>query len=157
MKKYNLLIPVAGKAQRFADKGYKMPKPLIMAKDKHVIDWAMGSIETKDCNIIFQVRLDHVNNFSIDKILKKKFGNDISIVVVDHDTEGSVCTCMLAEHLIDNELPLIIYTPDVCFSPTFDPNDIPKELDGFLLTFKANSPAHSYVELDENGYAIKTA
>ena len=72
MKKYNLLIPMAGKAQRFVDKGYKMPKPLIMAKDKHVIDWAMESIETKDCNVIFQVRLDHINNFSIDKILKKK-------------------------------------------------------------------------------------
>ena len=55
MKKYNLLIPMAGKAQRFADKGYKMPKPLIMAKNMHVIDWAMNSIETKDCNVIFHV------------------------------------------------------------------------------------------------------
>lgn len=157
MKKYNLLIPMAGKAQRFADKGYKMPKPLIMAKDMHVIDWAMNSIETKDCNVIFQVRLDHINNFSIDKILKKKFGDDVKIVVVDHDTEGSVCTCMIAEDLIDNELPLIIYTPDVYFGPKFDPSSIPKELDGFLLTFKANSPAHSYVELGDDGYAVKTA
>ena len=56
MKKYNILLPVAGKAQRFLDQGYKMPKPLIMAKTKQVIDWAMESIDTTDCNLIFAVR-----------------------------------------------------------------------------------------------------
>lgn len=155
--KYNLLIPMAGKAQRFFDAGYKAPKPLIMAKNKHIIDWAMNSINTNDCNLIFEVRLDHIHNFSIDKILKNKFGDNIHIVIVDHDTDGSVCTCLLAENLINNDTPLIIYTPDVYFEPTFDPQNIQKDLDGFLLTFKANSPAHSYVELDDNGYAIKTA
>ena len=44
MKKYNLLLPIAGKAQRFIDAGYSMPKALILAKDKHVIDWALESV-----------------------------------------------------------------------------------------------------------------
>ena len=55
-KKYNLLLPIAGKAQRFIDQGYTMPKPLIMVKDKHVIDMAMSSIDLSDCNLIFAVR-----------------------------------------------------------------------------------------------------
>jgi len=80
MKKYNLLLPIAGKAQRFIDAGYTMPKALILAKNKHVIDWAMDSIDTKDCNLIFMVRVDHVYNFSIDKILKKKLGEDFTTV-----------------------------------------------------------------------------
>ncbi len=46
MKKYNLLLPIAGKAQRFLDAGYTMPKPLILAKGKHVIDWSLDSIDT---------------------------------------------------------------------------------------------------------------
>jgi choline kinase len=74
MKKYNLVLPIAGKAQRFIDAGYLMPKPLILAKGKHVIDWSLESIDTTDCNLIFIVRLDHIYNFSIDKILKQKFG-----------------------------------------------------------------------------------
>ena len=148
---------MAGKAQRFADKGYKMPKPLIMAKDKQVIDWAMDSVISKDCNIIFEVRLDHINNFSIDEILREKFGNDIKIVVIDHDTDGSVSTCLLAKEHINNSTPLIIYTPDVYFEPSFDPRTIDQQLDGFILTFKANNPAHSYVLLDDQGYATKTA
>lgn len=156
-KKYNLLLPIAGRAQRFLDQGYTMPKPLIMAKDKHIIDMAMSSVDTTECNIIFAVRLEHINNFSIDHILRDKFGEDIQIVVIDRVTDGSVSTCLLAKDLINNELPLIIYTPDVYFENQFVPSSIPEELDGFLLTFKANSPAHSYVELDENGIAIRTA
>ena len=81
-KKYNLLLPIAGRAQRFLDKGYTMPKPLIMSKDKHIIDWSMESVDTSECNIIFAVRLEHINNFSIDHILKEKFGSDIKIVVI---------------------------------------------------------------------------
>lgn len=151
MKKYNLLLPIAGKAQRFLDAGYTMPKPLILARNKHVIDWALDSVDIKDCNLIFIVRVDHIYNFSIDKILRQKFGEDIKIIKVDKVTRGALETCTLAEQVIDNELPLIIYTPDVHFGPTFDPSSIDQEADGFLLTFTANSPDHSYSEYDEEG------
>ena len=156
-KKYNILLPVAGKAQRFLNEGYAMPKPLIMAGTRHVIDWAMDSFNTEECNIIFAVRLDHIHNFSIDDILREKFGEDIKIVVIDRITDGSVSTCLLAEEHIDNDLPLFIYTPDVYYQPEFDPSVITEDMDGFLLTFKANSDAHSYVELDDDGYALRTA
>lgn len=160
-KKYNLLLPIAGKAQRFIDKGYVMPKPLIMARDEQIIDLALKSVNVNKFNLIFVVRLDHINNFAIDEILKQKFGNSIKIVVVDHITQGSVSTCLLAKEHIDNDMPLVIYTPDVCFEETessvFDPDTLDKDIDGCLLTFKANSDAHSYVQIDENGYAIKTA
>ena len=89
MKKYNLLLPIAGKAQRFLDAGYTMPKPLILAKGRHVIDWSLDSIDTTECNLIFIVRLDHIYNFSIDTILKQKFGKDIVIVIVDKVTRGA--------------------------------------------------------------------
>ncbi len=156
-KKYNLLLPIAGRAQRFINEGYTMPKPLIMSKDKHIIDWSMDSINMDECKVIFAVRLEHINNFSIDDILRKKFGDDIEIVIIDRVTDGSVSTCLLAKDHINNDLPLIIYTPDVYFENQFDPASVSKDLDGFLLTFKANSPAHSYVELDAAGLATRTA
>ena len=100
MKKYNLLLPIAGKAQRFIDAGYTMPKPLILARNKHVIDWALESMDTSDCNLIFLVRVDHIYNFSIDKILKQKFGDDIKIVKVNTVTRGALETCTLAREYI---------------------------------------------------------
>jgi len=151
MKKYNLLLPIAGKAQRFLDAGYTMPKPLILANHKHVIDWSLESIDYSECNLIFIVRLDHIYNFSIDKILKQKFGDDIQIVVLDKITRGALETCVLAEQYIDNDIPLLIYTPDVYFEPQFKPDTIPDDSEGFLLTFLANSADHSYSQCDING------
>jgi RpiB/LacA/LacB family sugar-phosphate isomerase len=151
MKKYNLLLPIAGEAQRFLDAGYTMPKPLILANHKHVIDWSLESVDYSECNLIFIVRLDHIYNFSIDKILKQKFGDEIQIVVLDKITRGALETCVLAEQYIDNDIPLLIYTPDVYFEPQFKPSTIPNDSEGFLLTFLANSADHSYSQCDING------
>ena len=107
MKKYNLILPIAGQAQRFKNEGYDAPKPLILAKDKHIIDWALDSFKTEDCNIIFVVRAEHIYTFSIDEVLKQKFGDDIQIAVVEEKTEGSVCTCLAAKEYIDNDLTQI--------------------------------------------------
>lgn len=156
MGRLNIVIPIAGKAQRFIDAGYTAPKPLILVRDRHMIDWAMSSIKHDDARLIFIVRRDHVNAHSIDRILKSRFGSDTEVVILDKITRGTLETCLLSSEFIDNDDPMIIYTPDVYFGPQFDPSSIPDDLDGFLLTFKANSPAHSYAKV-EDGFVIRTA
>lgn len=156
--KANILVPMAGAGSRFAKEGYVMPKQLIMVDDTQMLDWSLKSIADKDdCNLIFCVRQEQINNFSIDKILKSRYGKNIKIVVVDKLTDGSVSTCLLAKKYIDNDLPLIIYTLDVFFEPFFSPVDMPTDVDGFLLTFKSNNPAYSYAQLDSKGLVEKTA
>jgi RpiB/LacA/LacB family sugar-phosphate isomerase len=155
MKKYNLLVPLAGRGQRFVDEGYVVPKYMITAHDQHLIDWALGSINTDECNLIFCLRQDHISNFGADEIFRKKFGNDIKIVVIDKITDGSVSTCLLAKEYINNDLPLYIYTVDVHFKPIFIPSEM--KSDGHILTFKSNNPAYSYVKTDENGIGFLTA
>lgn len=158
----NVVIPIAGRAQRFLDKGFMAPKPLIMVRNKHMIDWAMSSLNTDKCRLIFCVRKDHVNSHSIDAILREKFpNNEVVIIVVDRVTRGTLSTCLLAREFIDNDDPLIIYTPDVYFEQTFQANawwgKNNNDLDGMLLTFKANSPAHSYAQTGDDGLVIQTA
>ncbi len=124
-----------------------------------MIDWALDSVDHRYCNLIFAVRKDHITNYSIDKILRDKFGPKIQIVVIDKITRGTLSTCLLAKNLINNTNPLVVYTPDVCFEPMFDPVAIynhPNKPDGFLTTFKANNPAHSYARV-ENGLVVQTA
>jgi RpiB/LacA/LacB family sugar-phosphate isomerase len=150
---YNLLIPIAGKAQRFLDAGYTAPKPLIMVNNQHMIDHALSCIDLTNAHLIFCVRKDHIQNFSIDEILRKKYGADITIVVVDQVTQGTLCTCLLAEDYINNDTPLWIFTPDIWFAPKFNPNR-----DGdCVVTFKANSPAHSYIRTDQFGIVQEVA
>ena len=158
MKKFNLLVPMAGRGQRFVDAGYKVPKQLIYAKDKQLIDLSLNSVKLDECNLIFVVRDDQITNYQVDKILKNKFGSDIKIVVSDGLTEGSVCSCLLARDYIDNEMPLIIHTLDIQFFPIFNPSDeFLDDSDGKLLTFKSNSTNYSYVSIGEDGLARKTA
>lgn len=156
--KPNVLIPMAGLGSRFIKEGFKVPKQIINIKDKHLIDISLDCIDYKDCNLIFVVRDEHVYNFHMDELLKKKFGNDIGIVILDKLTDGSVCSCLYAEDHIDNEEPLVIHTLDIEFRPVFDPhtlNDLDE--DGLILTFKSNSTNYSYAEIGKDGYVTKTA
>ena len=38
MKKYNLLVPMAGLGSRFVKEGYKLPKQILNAGNKQLID-----------------------------------------------------------------------------------------------------------------------
>ena len=94
----------------------------------------------------------------MDELLMKKFGDDISIVVLDQLTDGSVCSCLFAEQLINNDAPLVIHTLDIEFRPVFDPHVMETlDADGLILTFKSNSTNYSYAQLDKDGNVIKTA
>ena len=156
--KPNILVPMAGLGSRFIKEGFKVPKQLINIKDKHLIDISLDCLDYKDCNLIFVVRDETVYNFHIDELLKKKFGDDVKIVVLDKLTDGSVCSCLYAEEYIDNDAPLVIHTLDIEFRPVYDPhsmNDL--DADGLLLTFKSNSSNYSYADVEEDGYVRKTA
>lgn len=156
MKKYNLLIPMVGRGQRFRDEGFSLPKQLIDVGHQQMIDWSMSCIKTEECNQIFIIRRDTVTNNKMDEVLRKKFGDDIKVVIVEEETEGTVSSCLLAEEYIDNNLPLSITTLDMYFEPHFDPACV-AESDGVVLTFDADNPAYSYSQLGDDGYVIRTA
>ena len=156
--KPNILVPMAGLGSRFIKEGFKVPKQIINIKDKHLIDISLDCLNYKDCNLIFVLRDEHVYNHHMDELLIKKFGADISIVVLDQLTDGSVCSCLFAESLIDNDAPLVIHTLDIEFRPVFDPHVIETlDADGLILTFKSNSTNYSYAQLDKDGNVTKTA
>jgi RpiB/LacA/LacB family sugar-phosphate isomerase len=156
--KPTVLVPMAGLGSRFVKEGYKVPKQLITVGNKHLIDLSLDCLDYSDCNMVFIVRDEQVYNHHIDEILVQKFGSDIKVIVLDHLTDGSVCSCLYAEEYIDNDAPLLIHTLDVEFDPQYKVIDLLNlESDGLILTFKSNSPNYSYVLTDENGVAVKTA
>ena len=130
MKNINVVLPIAGLGKRFVDGGYETPKPLIKVGNKTILEKSLESLEYIDCNLIFIVRQEHVEQFKIDEFIKSKFGEDCKIIVIDYVTEGALCTCLLAEEYINKEEPLVIFTPDCYFEPKFTPSLIDNNLDG---------------------------
>ena len=155
----NILLPIAGKGRRFAEKGYDLPKPLIMVgKDnKTILEKSLESVDYSESRLIFIVRQEHIDEFKIDKFLIEKYGSDIIIVTVDYDTDGAVNSCLLAEKYIDNDSPLIIFTPDCFFQPQFNSDSVWEGSDGMVVVFESENEAHSYVVLDDEGYVSNAA
>lgn len=154
--KYNLLLPIAGNGQRFIDKGYELPKPLIKTNGKTIIERSLESVKLDQCNMIFVVRRDHIDDFNIQEKLLEKYP-DAKFVVAETLTDGALSTCMLAKDYINTDEPLIIFTPDCYFEPQIVPENIDKKYQGMVCVFHSLSPAHSYVKIDKFGFVTETA
>ena len=157
-KKLKVLIPMAGRGSRFAEKGYVFPKPLIEIKNKPMIQVVVDNLNL-DCEYIFIVQKEHIETYNIDKMLKLIKPNS-TIVEIDEITEGAACTTLLAEEFIDNDDPLIIANSDQFI--LWNPNDViynfvNKNVDGGILTFNSTHPKWSYAKTDENDKVIEVA
>lgn len=153
-----MLIPMAGEGCRFKDKGYNLPKPLLDIGGKPMIVRVIENFQDPRFNFIFCVQQSHITNHHIDKILKSVAPNS-SIFVVDRPTQGPVCTCLLAEKLIDTDIPLIITNSDQIIEDWNLDNFIEfcntSSCDGAVGTFESQSPKNSYIQLNENGYGVR--
>jgi len=155
--KINVLLPIAGYGSRFSDVGYELPKPLIDAGGLTILQKALESLDIQECKLNFLVRKEHIHKYAIDEFIFEQYGEASRVIVVEEDTDGAVCTCLLAEEYIDNDKPLVIFTPDCYFEPMVRPLEIDDKYDGMVVVFESDNPAHSYVVLDEDGYVIRAA
>lgn len=152
-----MLLPIAGDGIRFVKEGYEIPKPLIKIEDDFLVQKSLRSIDLEDCNLIFVVKKDHIENNQIDAKLKELYGNQIKIIVTDTKTGGALSSCLLADAEINNDIPLLIFTPDCYFEPKIIPSTIDPTLDGLVCVFESSSDAHSYVKLNEKNHVTQTA
>ncbi len=158
-KRSNILLPIAGNGTRFSSKGYSLPKPLIFIEkdNKTILEKSLESVNYENSNLIFIVKQEHVDKFKINEFLKEKFGSQVITVPVNYDTAGAVNSCLLAEKYINNDEPLIIFTPDCYFEPQFDLKKVDSNYDGLVAVFNSDNDAHSYVVINDNGEVLKAA
>lgn len=147
----NIVIPAAGKGQRFADAGYAEPKPLIDVCGMPMIQRVMVNLRPED-------------RASVTHLITRKEHDIPSAVYLDHETEGAACTVLEAAHIIDNEDPLIIANCDQLLM-NFRMEDFLNKMDGEfggqyaggIITFNSTNPHHSYVQTDLYGVVTKVA
>ena len=119
----NIVVPMAGRGSRFANAGYKNPKPLIDIYGHPMIEYVIKNITpTQPHRFIFICQEEHIKKYGIDKELER-MALGCKVVTVDHITEGAACTVLLAEEYINNEDAM-----------------------------PASHPKWSYIKFDENGF-----
>jgi HAD superfamily hydrolase (TIGR01509 family) len=152
----NIVIPMAGNGSRFANAGYKLPKPLVNINGMPMI-WHVINMINIRANYIFIVQKQHIEKYNID-IFLKAIMPQCKIVEVSEVTEGAACTVLLAKKYIDNNNKLIICNSDQILkwnSSNFVYDAIQKNADGSILTFISDESKYSYAKCDENNNVIE--
>lgn len=104
------LIPLAGKGKRYADAGYKFPKPLIEVSGIPMIIQAANYLPKAERHI-FVCLSEHLDNYPLENEIRKEY-IDAKIVGIDMITEGQACTCEIGLQDEDMESPLLIAACD---------------------------------------------
>ena len=157
-KEVHYVMPMAGRGSRFNKDGFDLPKPLLEIYGMPFFYWATRSISKfiNLASINFVVLQEHIEKFSIDKIIKKLFP-EAKIIALPEVTEGAVITSMKG---VEDDLPIIFNDCDHLFKSekfnNFFQQNFESNIDGILLTFQANEPKYSFVEKDNNGNITKT-
>jgi HAD superfamily hydrolase (TIGR01509 family) len=154
----NVLIPMAGAGNRFAQAGYTFPKPLIDVNGKPMIQVVVENLNI-DAHYIFIVQKTHYEKYNLKHMLNL-IAPACDIVLVDGVTEGAACTTLLARKYIDNDKPLIIANSDQYVE--WNSNEViyawsADEINGGILTFESTHPKWSFAKIDDHGLVSEVA
>lgn len=156
----NFVIPMAGRGQRFVDAGFDLPKMLIKAKGKTLLEWSIDSLPLSLCtNLICIILREHEEQYQLSEKIKSIYGTSLNLkfFVLDHITRGQAETVWLARSLFDQQLDLVIFNIDTYFhSDTLTKALQRKDIDGVLGSFNSNQSRFSFARLNEDDYIVET-
>ena len=153
---------MAGEGRRFREAGYELPKMLIEAKGKTLLEWSVDSLPLELCSrLIFVGQQNHEDEFQLSKKVVAIYGDKVKSLhfkFIDKLTRGQSETACLAKHLIDPSQSLLIFNIDTQFSSSSLPrNLLRKNIDGVLGAFYSEEPRFSFAALNDKGFVAKTA
>ncbi|QWD04219.1 NTP transferase domain-containing protein [Polynucleobacter paneuropaeus] len=158
----NLVIPIASNSKFFSIEDYGYPKPLIEIAGKPMIEHVITNL-TQGLNfkkIIFIIKQEECDKYHLDNTLNLLSPTKSEIIRLRSDTQGALCSVLLAIDHIDLEEPLVISNADQLFDGGISSSIkqfMVSDLDAACLTFSSVHPRWSYVRLDEQNLVVETA
>lgn len=156
----NVIIPAAGRGSRFANDGWKKPKPFIDVNNKSMLERVIQNISPSKSNVHLLLNREHINEYpDIAAVLCEQSDK---IIEVSEVTEGTACTVLLAKEHFNNDLPMMVGNSDQLVD--FDINEyiidcFNRNLDGSILVFKdiEKNPKWSFARCNSDGLVVEVA
>jgi NDP-sugar pyrophosphorylase family protein len=153
----NIVLPIAGRGNRFVVAGYAQPKPLIPIHGSPMIATVVRNVRPR-CphRFIFVALAEHLERAGMRDALTAAAPGAV-IVPVDQVTEGAACTVLLARKYIDSDDPLMLANSDQWVDIDIDDylaSMDRQRADGLIMTMNADDPKWSFVGL--NGKRLVT-
>ena len=157
----NIVIPMAGRGQRFIDGGYTVPKPLIEVLGSWMLVWALKSLPLELAHrIIFICLEEHLNDWPLREVIESQYGHCNPIIIpVTSVTEGQASTVLLAREHINSSDGLIIHNADTFFRSDLKNSLIAngENVDGMISVFHSTDDRWSFARADDRGRVIEVA
>ncbi|QQR73860.1 MAG: glycosyltransferase family 2 protein [Holophagales bacterium] len=157
----NIVIPMAGRGQRFVDAGYAVPKPMIPVLGRPMYSWAVESLPLELASrLIFVCLAEHLEGHGLAEDIAARYRRFGPVVRgLEAVTRGQVCTVLTARDLLDPSQPLLIYNADTWCRTRLGERlpALPAEVDGLLGVFEAPGDHWSFARTDANGRVVETA
>lgn len=153
----NFVIPMAGLGSRFVKAGYSLPKMLLEAKGKTLLEWSLSSLPLNLSTVIVFVGLkEHEEEFGLSAKIRALYpALNCRFIYVEQVTRGQAETVYLSLGECDMELPLVIFNIDTFFySSTLAAVLVDPANDGVLGCFHSREDRFSFAELDEKGMYV---
>jgi dTDP-glucose pyrophosphorylase len=154
-----IVIPMAGRGQRFVDAGYRVPKMLIEAHGKSLLQWSVDSLPLHLCKrLVFIGLAEHEKDFSLSTPIRQWYGGGprLDFVFLPEVTGGQAQTVLAARKSIPTEEPLLIFNIDTAFhSSTLVRTLTAPNNDGVLGAFASREPRFSFAAVDGTGVVTR--
>ncbi len=150
-----IVLPMSGRGSRFAEKGYKLPKPLVNVNGKPMVQVVVENINVQ-AEFIFIVQKSHYEEYSLGNFLNL-ISPGCKIIQVDKVTSGAAASVCLAKEYINNDDHLFVINSDQ-YIDNWDSFDFFNKMltsgaDGGIITFhRENDKKWSYVKLNDDGF-----
>lgn len=159
-----IVIPLSGLGSRFADAGFKFPKPIVEVHGEPMISVVIKNLLEdiemvgEDVEFIFITQDWQMREYDLGNVISRAVGSDgksrvCHIIPISGTTAGAACTCLLAAGLFNTDEKLMIANSDqlvldremgMWYSQIRESKD-----DGMIMTFTSSHPRWSYARVEE--------
>lgn len=158
----NVVIPMAGTGKRFADAGYRLPKPLIMVDNEPMIGSVLRNLNLSAHSFVTLVCLqDFYDMYGevLHRICTQQ-NLEYDIVPIEKPTKGAACTLLEVQARIDNNNEFLFANCDqLVLQPGYLQHALTywrkHKADGGIICFFKDHPQWSYVNLNHKGLVVR--
>ena len=155
-----ILIPISSYSAAFPDTDYFFPKPLIEIAGTPMIQRVTEHYKTcfPNARFIFIVEKNVSRKFSLKKLLQIVCGQNATIIERNGETQGALCSALLAYDVFNFDAPLIIANSDMVVASDLFEDYLTFETDqcsAGVWTFNSIHPRWSYIVPEEPGVVVQ--